>query len=131
MPAFWLGLGLALLRPEAWPFLGLYGLWLVWRERATLLPVAIGLATLPLLWLVPEEIGSGDWLRAAHRAQDPISGSPADAANPIVEVVREGWDMLGGGSWLHWGLLAGVAAALGCATAACWPWPRWPPPGRW
>ncbi|MCW2992381.1 MAG: hypothetical protein JWM73_2975 [Solirubrobacterales bacterium] len=112
MPAFWLGLGLALLRPEAWPFLGLYGAWLVWRERATLVPVAAGLVSLPLLWLVPEQIGSGDWLRAAHRAADPVSGSPADAANPVVEVVREGWGMLGGGSWLHWGLLAGVAAAL-------------------
>ncbi|MFL5844855.1 MAG: hypothetical protein ACJ762_09195 [Solirubrobacteraceae bacterium] len=112
MPAFWLALGLALLRPEAWPFLGLYGLWLVWRDRALLVPVAAGLISLPLLWLVPEQIGSGDWLRAAHRAQDPISGSPADAANPLVEVVREGWDMLGGGSWLHWGLVAGLAGAL-------------------
>ena len=27
------GIGAALLRPEAWPFLGLYGLWLLWRDR--------------------------------------------------------------------------------------------------
>ena len=29
---FLFGVGAALLRPEAWPFLGLYGLWLLWRE---------------------------------------------------------------------------------------------------
>ena len=28
-----LGVGAALLRPEVWPFVGLYGLWLLWRER--------------------------------------------------------------------------------------------------
>ena len=30
--AFLFGIGAALLRPEAWPFIGLYGLWLFWRE---------------------------------------------------------------------------------------------------
>src|SRR3954467_5781801 len=30
--AFAIGLGAALLRPETWPFLGLYGLWLLWRR---------------------------------------------------------------------------------------------------
>ena len=30
--AFLLGLGAALLRPEVWPFFGLYGLWLAWVE---------------------------------------------------------------------------------------------------
>jgi hypothetical protein len=109
--AFWLGLGLALLRPEAWPFLGLYGAWLVWRDRDTLLPVAAGLVSLPVLWLVPEQLGSGDWLRAAHRAQQPVSGSPADAANPVVEVLREGWGMLGSGSPLRWAFLAALAFA--------------------
>lgn len=106
--AFWLGLGLALLRPEAWPFLGLYGLWLARRERGRLPGVLAGFAVLPLAWLVPEQLGSGDWLRAAHRAQDPVSGTPADARNPLAEVLREGWDMLGGGSALHWGLIAAV-----------------------
>lgn len=112
LPAFGLGLGLALLRPEAWPFLGLYGLWLVWRERRTVVAVALGLASLPVLWLLPEEIGSGDWLRAAHRAQQPISGSPADADSPVVAVLREGWSMLGAGSLLHWGFLAALAVVL-------------------
>ena len=30
--AFLLGFGAALLRPEVWPFFGLYGLWLAWRD---------------------------------------------------------------------------------------------------
>jgi hypothetical protein len=110
--AFLCGLGLALLRPEAWPFLGLYGAWLAWRHRSELVTVAAGFASLPLLWLVPEAIGSGDWLRAAHRANDPVTGTPADAENPVHAVLREGWDMLGGGSWLHWLFVAGLAVAV-------------------
>ena len=30
--AFLFGIGAALLRPEAWPLIGLYGLWLFWRD---------------------------------------------------------------------------------------------------
>ena len=108
--AFWLGVGLGLLRPEAWPFIGLFGAWLVWRDRSRLLGVAAGLAVLPLLWLAPEKLGSGDWLRAAHRAQQPVSGTAADAASPLLTVLREGWAMLGGP--LHWALGAALVVAL-------------------
>ena len=110
--AFLCGLGLALLRPEAWPFLGLYGAWLAWRHRSELVVVAVGFASLPLLWLLPEQLGAGDWLRAAHRAQQPISGTPADADSPVRAVLREGWDMLGGGSAVHWAFLAGLAVVV-------------------
>jgi hypothetical protein len=110
--AFLCGLGLALLRPEAWPFLGLYGLWVAWRHRSELVTVAAGFASLPLLWLLPEALGSGDWLRAAHRANDPVAGTPADAENPVHAVAREGWDMLGGGSSLHWLFIAGLVVAV-------------------
>ena len=40
--AFALAVAAGLLRPEAWPFLGLYGLWLVWDDRARLRQVAAG-----------------------------------------------------------------------------------------
>src|SRR3954454_18709446 len=40
--AFALGVGAALLRPEAWPFLGLYGAVLLWREPALRRLVAAG-----------------------------------------------------------------------------------------
>ena len=92
--AFLLGFAAALLRPEVWPFWGLYGLWLVykawdgappWREIA----LVFGSGALALvLWFLPEYLGSGDWLRAAERARDPNPDSAAFAANPFLEVFR-------------------------------------------
>jgi hypothetical protein len=61
--ALYLGVLAALLRPEAWPFLGLYGLWLWFRDprlRARLVAFA---ALIPALWFLPEWWGSGDPLR--------------------------------------------------------------------
>jgi len=92
--AFLLGFAAALLRPEVWPFWGLYGLWLVyqawggappWRE----IVLVFGSGALALvLWFVPEYLGSGDWLRAASRAREPNPDSAAFAAFPFVEVFR-------------------------------------------
>jgi hypothetical protein len=107
---FLLALGLGLLRPEAWAFVGAYGLWLVWTERSTLWLVGGGLASLPILWLAPEKLGSGDWLRASHRAQHPVGNSAAFADNPVVEVLREGASMLTPPVWA--GLAATVAFAI-------------------
>jgi hypothetical protein len=109
--AFLLGLGAALLRPEAWPFLGLYGLWLLWREPAARKLVIAGFVALPLLWLLPELWGSGDLLRAAHRAQTPRANSAAFADNPAVEVVRQFGTMLTPAMWVGLGALV-VAAML-------------------
>jgi hypothetical protein len=92
--AFALGLAAALLRPEAWPFFGLYGLWLVWRERDALKLVALGFLSLPVLWLGPELWGSGNLNRASDRAQQPNPNSPAFADNPALEVVKDAGDML-------------------------------------
>jgi hypothetical protein len=87
--AFMFALGAGLLRPEVWPFLGLYGLWLFWRDAGARKLVAIGFASLPALWLLPELWGSGDLLRAAHRAQNPRTNSPAFADDPMGEVIRQ------------------------------------------
>ncbi|MDP9345510.1 MAG: hypothetical protein M3P44_07275, partial [Actinomycetota bacterium] len=93
--AFALGLGCALLRPEAWPLFGLYGLWLLWRDRrAALGHVLAGWASLPVLWLLPELWGSGDPLRAAHRAHAPNADSAAFADNPVAEVLRDFANMI-------------------------------------
>jgi hypothetical protein len=90
--AFLLGFGAALLRPEIWPFWGLYGLWVIydawdgrppWREIA--LVVGSGILAM-VLWFVPEYLGSGDWLRAAERARQPNPDSAAFAAFPFGEV---------------------------------------------
>jgi hypothetical protein len=110
--AFALGVGAALLRPEAWPFLVGYGVWLVWRERAAWPLVVAGFASLPLLWLLPEGLGSGDPLRAMHRAQDPGSGSPAFALDPVNAVVRQFVGMFTTPVWCGLALLV-VLALLG------------------
>ena len=84
--AFLLGLGAALLRPEVWPFFGLYGLWLAWVEPRRRLLVLGAFAVNGVLWFAPEYWGSGDWLRAANRAHQPNPDSPAFAERPFLEV---------------------------------------------
>jgi hypothetical protein len=57
--AFWLGVAGALIRPEAWPFLALYALWLL---RAGRLPLGHALgagAGVLALWIVPDALSSG------------------------------------------------------------------------
>ena len=86
--AFLLGFAAALLRPEVWPFWGLYGLWLLYRDRqwrTAALVFGTGAAAI-VLWFLPEYLGSGDWLRAASRARDPNPDSAAFADSPFVEV---------------------------------------------
>ena len=92
--AFTLAIGAGLLRPEAWPFLGLYALWLLYEERARLRWVAGGLALLPLLWLAPEYWGSGNAFRASDRAQNPNPDSPAFADNPALKVAENAIGMV-------------------------------------
>jgi len=105
--AFALGLAGGLLRPEAWPFVGLYGLYLLTREwraaeqgaaRAALRRlawVAGGLLAMLALWVLPELWGSGSLFRAAERANDPNPSSPAFAAVPWLAVVQDFRDALG------------------------------------
>jgi hypothetical protein len=103
--AFLLAVCAGLLRPEAWPFLGLYGLWLLGRRQLPV-PLVLGAgAGVVALWLLPELWGSGDLLRAAHRAKDVNPGAPTYAAHPAREVLRDAGQMLTGP------LLAGLAAA--------------------
>lgn len=74
----------ALLRPETWPFLALYGGWAFLR-RPSLRPLVAGLAlAVPALWLGPELWGSGDLLRSSERARVPNPGAPALADRPAL-----------------------------------------------
>jgi hypothetical protein len=87
--AFALGVAAALLRPEVWPFLAAYGIWL-WFRQPSMRRLTPGLALLvPALWFIPELIGSGDALRAAGRAREPTVGSgvPALAAHPALALL--------------------------------------------
>jgi hypothetical protein len=108
--AFLLAVCAGLLRPEAWPFLGAYGLWLLWRrELPARLVVGLGAATVAL-WLLPEWWGSGDLLRAAHRAKDVNPGAPTYADNPAREVLSDAGEMLTGPLLL--GLVAVAAMVM-------------------
>ena len=86
--ALYFGFAAALLRPEVWPFLGLYGLFLLVREPALRLRTVLLGLLVPLLWFGPELWGSGQALRAATRATNPNRGSAAFADNPTMELLE-------------------------------------------
>jgi hypothetical protein len=68
------------------------------------LVVGTGVGVLAL-WLLPEWWGSGDLLRAAHRAKDVNAGAPTYADNPAKAVLEDAGDMLTGP------LMVGLVAA--------------------
>ncbi len=106
----------ALLRPEVWPLMAAGGLWLVWsaptrRARAHRLAALTGAGVLVLAaWLLPEQLGSGEALRAASRALDPVAGTPAQASRPFVAVFTNS------ARALAWPLYAGAVLAVALAA---------------
>ena len=85
-----LGVVAALLRPEVWPFLGIYGLWL-WRggevDRRALVAAAVAV---PLLWLGPDLLGIGGAVGASHAARGEASpGSAGREAIPGLAVLGD------------------------------------------
>jgi hypothetical protein len=100
-----LGAAAALLRPEAWPLLGIYGIWL-WRRDPRLRPWLITSAVaLPVLWIVPDLIASGDALTGAERARD-VNGSFFGEA---AEAVGRALNMPLAALWV--GVIVSVASA--------------------
>ena len=91
--ALWAAFGAALLRPESWAFVGLYALWVAWRDPALRRLVA-GLAAATLvLWFGPELWGSGNPFRAGERARNPNPNALAFADHPAWEVVKRWFEM--------------------------------------
>jgi hypothetical protein len=86
--ALYLGVAAALLRPEAWPFLAVYGLWLWFAEPRLRLRMVGFAALIPALWFLPEWWGAGDPFRAGSRANAPNPGSAAFADSPAVELFQ-------------------------------------------
>src|SRR5918992_3329181 len=88
-------LGAALLRPEAWPFLGGYALWL-WRTGRERLPLlAAALLPVPLLWFGPDVLGAGGALGASDAARG--TATPQSAVNadfPALEVLLDFAELL-------------------------------------
>jgi hypothetical protein len=83
----------ALLRVEVWPFAAVAAV-VAWRTRPALRPL-LGAAALavPLLWLVPELLGSGELFRSAARARDLEPGQPALAARPALASLRSALEL--------------------------------------
>ena len=80
-----LGALACLLRPELFSFLAVYGLWAWWTEPR-LRPLLIGvLVLMPVAWVMPEWIGSGNPLdggRQARHAVTVASAWPPPRARP-------------------------------------------------
>jgi hypothetical protein len=69
-PAFLLAVATSLMRPEAWPFVILYAIWLWVREPRLRPLVAAGVLAVPLFWFVPPWVGSGQPFLAATHARE-------------------------------------------------------------
>ncbi len=92
--ALLLALAAALLRPEVWPFLGLYAVW-SWRSQPASRALAAGvLLAIPIAWCVPELLSSGEPFRAADAALGtPSAEAAARAEHPWLEVFRDAADL--------------------------------------
>ncbi len=108
--AFLLGVATSLLRPEAWPLVGAYALWLWVRVptrsvassasglgrpgRASVIRLRVlvvaGLVAIPFGWFVPPWISTGQPLLAASHAHEYNGHLGSD---PFLEVLRRGADL--------------------------------------
>jgi hypothetical protein len=86
--ALWVAFAACLLRPEAWPWTGLYALWLIKQDRSTIKTVAGMCVAGIVLWFGPELWGSGNALRAGERARDPNPNAIAFADFPALEALK-------------------------------------------
>ena len=118
-----LGLLACLLRPEVFPFLAAYGLWLWFAEPAhRRLTVGVAVA-LPLLWLVPEWIGSGQPAERRNAGAQRALVEPVARDRPWLEALERAHALVG----LQIELAVLAAAAFGGLAPRRWWWPGWPP----
>jgi hypothetical protein len=88
--AFVLGVATALIRPESWPLIIVYAIWLWWRVPRLRVLWVLGLLSIPFFWFVPPWIGSGQPFLAAQHAAE-YNGQLG--ANPFLTVLRRGVDV--------------------------------------
>jgi hypothetical protein len=107
-----LGAAAALLRPEAWPFLGVYAVW-AWRHDRRARPIAAAAAVaVPALWFGPDLLGAGGALGASRAALGTASpGSAQLAGHPGLQVLADGARQM-------------TVPVLACAIAAAVTGPR-------
>ena len=107
--AFLFAVAGGLIRPEWWPFLGLYGLWLWFKEPRLRVLIVAGFAAIPFFWFVPPWIGTGQPFIAATHAKD-YNGHLGN--HPELEALRRAAD------------LQVLPALIGAAIAVVWTWLR-------
>jgi hypothetical protein len=88
--AFIFGVAAGLIRPEAWPFLLAYGIWLWQREPHLRVLVVPGLLAIPVLWFGPPWVGSGQPFLAASHAK---SYNGHLGSSRLLTVLRRGADL--------------------------------------
>ena len=93
--AFALAVAAALLRPESWPFLIVYGWWLWTRSPQLRRLVAGGAVAVVVLWFV-DLLGSGNPFTGVERAQEGTGWPPHEA----LEAIGRAFDMVLAGLWL-------------------------------
>ena len=117
-----LATALSLERPEAWPFLVLYAVW-VWRHEPARRPlVGLALAAVPVLWFGADWWGSGDFWHGADAAQVESSGL-ADRLALVWErtarvVVTPAWVAAAAALVTAWRRGERTLLALGAGAAA-------------
>lgn len=76
-----------LMRPEVFPFLALYALWLWRADPDRRLLVAAVMVVIPLAWLVPDWIGSGNPLDGGSQARSEPEWSLSHAEQPWLRAL--------------------------------------------
>ena len=123
--AFVLGWVVGLARPESWPFIALFAIWLwVRRPQERRLVLAL-LVALPVLWYVPDWIGAGDPLYGGRRARSGGTvgidlGIQGHAARRALDAVAAPlWVLAAAGVAIAWQRGERLLALLG-AGAVVW-----------
>ncbi|HTR70260.1 MAG TPA: hypothetical protein VMH41_08525 [Mycobacteriales bacterium] len=84
-----------LLRPEVWPFLFLYALWLAWPRtwRWRVAAACLGIAV-PLSWFMIDVVGAHQFFRSASAATHQSQGGPLLSREPGLATIRETWQLI-------------------------------------
>jgi hypothetical protein len=105
--AFVLGALAGLARPEVWPLVAAYAVYVGMGERRWW-PLALGVPVMFALWIVPDWLGSGDLLHTFHLAR--ISAEPSrlqGTGDPALELLRGAATIAPAPVWI--GALCGLA----------------------
>jgi len=117
-----LGVAAALLRPEVWPLLALYG-FVLWKRDPSLRRALVAVAiAVPVLWIVPDALGSGDALTGSERARDvngPFFGEAVEAIGRALNLPLAAlWIGAVTAAWSGWRHHERVIVLLAAGTLA-------------